>query len=193
MARPDVLANPIRMRVVLALVGGRELTTAEIAKEMPDVPTPTLYRHIAALSDADVLVTVSERRVRGAVERTLALRDGSALIDRASAAGMTDDEKSVAFGIYCAGLMAAYDGYLAHEGVAGPLADADWDSIDWPEERPDAGEAGKEAAGYRTLALYLDNADLVAMATALKAALEPYMVAAPDKQRVLFSTVFIPT
>ena len=59
--------------------------------------------------------------------------------------------------------------------------------------RPDAGEAGKESAGYRTPALYLDDDDLAAMAVALKAALEPYMVAAPDKQRVLFSTVFIPT
>ncbi len=193
MAAPHVLTHPIRLRVVLALAGDRELTTAQIAAEMPDVPAATLYRHIAALSDAGVLDVVSERRVRGAVERTFVLHPGGGLVGQVGAAEMTPEQKSAAFGVYAAGLIAAYDGYLANPGAGGQLADADWERVDWPDSRSDAGEAAKEVAGYRTMALYLDVNDLNRMADAVKAAVEPYLTPVEGKQRVLFSTAFIPT
>ncbi|MEI6624314.1 MAG: helix-turn-helix domain-containing protein [Actinomycetes bacterium] len=193
MATPHVLTHPIRLRIVMALVGDRQLTTYEIAEEMPDVPTATLYRHIAALSDAGVLDVVAERRVRGAVERTFALRPGGGLVGQAGAAKMTQEEKSAAFGVFAAGLIAAYDGYLANPDAGGQLAEADWQNLDWDDSRTDVGEAAKEAAGYRALALYLDVNDLTTMAEALKAALEPYFAPVEGKQRVLFGTVFIPT
>lgn len=193
MAAPHVLTHPIRLRVVLALAGNRELTTAQIAAEMPDVATATLYRHIAALSDAGVLDVVAERRVRGAVERTFALHPGAGLVGRAGTAEMTSEQKSAAFGVYAAGLIAAYDGYLANPDAGGALADADWESSDWSDSRSDAGEAAKEAAGYRTMAIYLDVDDLTRMADAIKAAVDPYLTPVEGKQRVLFSTVFIPT
>lgn len=193
MTAARVLTHPIRLRVVLTLVGGRQLTTIQIAEELPDVPPASLYRHIAVLVDAGVLDVVAERRVRGAVERTFALRPGGGLFGPDEAAQMTAADKSAAFGVFAAGLIAAYDAHLADPDADGPLADADWHSIDWPDSGSDAGEAAKEVAGYRAMALYLDVEDLTEMAAAIKAAVAPYLAPAEGKQRVLFSTVFIPT
>lgn len=192
MAATHVLTHPIRLRVVLALVGGRELTTAQIAEEMPDIPQASLYRHIAALSDAEVLEVVAERRVRGAVERTFALRPGGGLVSQDTAAEMTSQQKSAAFGVFAAGLIAAYDAYLADPDADGQLAEADWERVDWPDAGSDTGEAAREVGGYRAMALYLDVADLTKMAAAIKGAVDPYLAPVEGKQRVLFGTVFIP-
>jgi len=70
----DLLLHPVRLRIVQAFLGDRALTTGELRAELPDVPPASLYRHIARLVDAGVLGVVSERRVRGAVERTYILR-----------------------------------------------------------------------------------------------------------------------
>ena len=185
------------MRVVLALVGDRQLTTADIAAEMPDVPTATLYRHIAALSKAGVVDVVSERRVRGAVERTFVLRQGAALVDSAAAAEMTTEEKSAAFGVFAASLIAAYDGYLARtdreqiEQEDSPLFNATEEGK--VEEGKVLPEEPQLQAGYRALAMYLTEEDIAALAARVREAVVPYLTPAEGKQRVLFSTVFIPT
>ena len=74
----DVLLNPIRMRILqlfsLVAPNAREQMTAiEICELLSDIPRTTLYRHINVLIEAGVLDVVSERKVRGSVERTLAL------------------------------------------------------------------------------------------------------------------------
>src|SRR6478735_717519 len=77
----DVVLHPVRLRIVQQL-GGRSLTTAQLRAALPDVTQATLYRHVATLVDAGILTVVEERRVRGAVERTLALGDRMAHVDR---------------------------------------------------------------------------------------------------------------
>ena len=76
----DLLHQPVRWRVVQALIG-RSLTTGQLAELMPDTPTTTLYRHVGVLVNAGVLVVTDERRVRGAVERTYALNTAAADAD----------------------------------------------------------------------------------------------------------------
>ena len=79
MTSADLLFHPVRLRVVQAFLGERVLTTSQIAGELEDVPLGSLYRHVARLAGAGVLRVVSERRVRGAVERTCFLRAEAAL------------------------------------------------------------------------------------------------------------------
>lgn len=67
--RSDILLHPVRLRIVLTAAGD-EVTTADIAKRLPDVPQSTLYRHIAKLAGAGILDIVGERQARGAIERT---------------------------------------------------------------------------------------------------------------------------
>jgi len=71
----EVLLDPTRIRIMQTLLlGARETITAgELCSLLGDVPRTTLYRHINVLIEANVLHVVAERKVRGSVERTLAL------------------------------------------------------------------------------------------------------------------------
>lgn len=50
-----------------------EATTKQISEAISDVPAPTLYRHINTLLKEEVLLVKEERKVRGSLERLLAV------------------------------------------------------------------------------------------------------------------------
>ena len=177
MISADSLAHPVRMRVVLALVGGRELTTRGLAEELPEIRLATLYRHVSALSEAGILSVVAERRVRGAVERTYALRPEFelspelTLADRQRVATMSAADQRAAFRVFAATLIAAYDGYLGRE---------DHDIVDDP-------------VGYRIRAVYATEADVRSLTENFTGALAALSGDRPGARRILVSTVLIPT
>src|SRR5215472_14866681 len=105
MTTADLLLHPVRLRIVQAFLGDRALTTAELRSELPDVPAASLYRHIARLVDAGVLAVVSERRVRGALERTYILRVAAAHIGVGELERMSVDDHRQAFIAFVAGLL----------------------------------------------------------------------------------------
>ena len=69
----EILLNPIRMRIIQELATRQSVTAAELCEKISDVPRTTLYRHINILLENDILVVISEKKVRGSLERTLAL------------------------------------------------------------------------------------------------------------------------
>src|SRR6266542_1967148 len=123
MASADLLLHPVRLRVVQAFLGDRALTTTQLRAELPDVPAGSLYRHVARLVDGGVLAVVSERRVRGALERTYVLRASAAHLSLDEIAKMTPDEHRQAFLAFVAGLIGDADRYLAR-GDIDPIRDA---------------------------------------------------------------------
>ncbi|HVV20342.1 MAG TPA: helix-turn-helix domain-containing protein, partial [Pseudonocardiaceae bacterium] len=141
MTSADLLLHPVRLRIVQAFLGGRELTTTQLAAELADVPPGSLYRHVARLVDAGVLALVGERRVRGAVERTYELAVTSALIDPDRLAAMTPEEHRQAFTAFVAGLLGDFDRYVAGGDV---------DLI-------------RDGVSYRITGLWLDDAELAEM------------------------------
>lgn len=175
-ATHGVLGHPVRMRIVLALVGDRELTTADLVEELPDVPPATLYRHISALIDAKVLDVASERRVRGAVERTYRLRSefqlssAMTLADRASASQLSDQELRASFGIFAASLIAAYDDYLARE----------------------ARDIVSDPVGYRAGAVYASEDDVATMRRFAQETADALQSPSEGKRRILFGILTIP-
>lgn len=72
----NVIMNPIRMRIIQILANNKSLTASEICEKVSDVPRTTLYRHIKILIDNDILTVISEQKIRGSLERTLALNIG---------------------------------------------------------------------------------------------------------------------
>src|SRR6266498_1424634 len=112
MATADLLLHPVRLRIVQAFLGDRALTTSALSAELADVPTASLYRHVARLVDAGVLQVVAERRVRGALERTYVLRVAAASIGLDQIAAMSADEHRQAFMAFVAGLLGDFDRYL---------------------------------------------------------------------------------
>lgn len=122
MASVDLLLHPVRLRILQSFLGGRELTTTELAAELPDVPRGGLYRHIALLADGGVLNVVSERQARGAVERTYALSLERSHLSPEDMAELSAAEHAQAFSTFVAALLSTYDRYLSQPD-ADPLRD----------------------------------------------------------------------
>lgn len=187
MASADLLLHPVRLRIVQALLGGREMTTADIRAEVTGVPPATLYRQIAALADGGVLEVAAERKVRGAVERTYRLRTEAASVGPEEAAGMTREGHARAFLTFVSGLLADFDRYLA---AAGPEPGAQ------PGAEPGAAgvDLARDMVGYRQAALYLTDEELADLLADLRAVLEPRLALRPggDRVRRLLTTVLMP-
>jgi AcrR family transcriptional regulator len=171
-ASADLLLHPVRLRVIQAFLGDRALTTSALAAELADVPTTSLYRHVARLVDAGVLAVVAERRVRGAVERTYVLRQSAAAITPDDLATMTADDHRRAFMAFVAGLLADVDRYLAR-GHIDPLRDG---------------------ASYRVAGLWLDEAEYAELLRELMRILQPAAAnpPTPGRQRRILATVLLP-
>ncbi|NSW52612.1 MAG: helix-turn-helix domain-containing protein [Anaerolineae bacterium] len=69
----EVMLNPVRMRIIQVLAVTAGMTTAELAEKINDVPRTTLYRHVRVLVDHGIVSVIAETRIRGSLERTLAL------------------------------------------------------------------------------------------------------------------------
>ena len=172
MASADLLLHPVRLRIIKAFLGDRALTTSQLAAELDDVPAGSLYRHVALLTRAGLLHVVAEHRVRGAVERTYALRLAAARLHPGEAAAMTPEEHSRAFIAYVAGLLADFARYLA----AGT---------------PDL---SRDGAGYTVYGLYLTDAELAGFLRVLAAIVQPLLANAPGKgrRRRMVYSIFLP-
>lgn len=69
----EIILNPIRMRIIQELSTGQTITANELCEKISDVPRTTMYRHINLLIENSILTVVSEKKVRGSLERTIAL------------------------------------------------------------------------------------------------------------------------
>lgn len=170
-SRSDLILHPVRLRLVLEC-SSNDVTARELADRMPDVPQATLYRHISALVEAGVVHVVSERRVRGGIERTFRMTAGAAGIDSADAATMTADEHREGFAVFAGALISAFSRYL-----------------DQPGSQP-----ADDPVGYRQAALWLTDDEVREMAAALNQALRPYLEneETPERRRILLSTILMP-
>ncbi|GAB3749174.1 helix-turn-helix domain-containing protein [Microlunatus parietis] len=169
MSIAEIVTHPVRVRIIQQL-GGRELTTAQLRAALPDVSQPTLYRQVAILVEAGVLTIVAERRVRGAVERTLALGERLAHIDHEGLRAMSDAQLRSAF--------------LSFLGQVGRTFDLFLDAGD-PQLR--------EFLGFGTGSLYVNADDLATIQAGLTKVLAPYQVdQGGGRRRVDLSTILIP-
>lgn len=108
----DLLLHPVRIRIVHALAGGVTLTTSELCARLPDLAQATIYRHVRLLAEHDLILAVSERRVRGATERGYQLNVEAAHIDESDARRMTVEDHRHAFAVAVGVLMAEFNRYL---------------------------------------------------------------------------------
>ncbi len=172
MTSANLLLHPVRLRIIKAFMGDRRLTTGQLAAALPDVPQASIYRHVARLATAGVLVAVDERRIRGAVERTYELRAAEARISPEEAAAMTLDEHGQAFIAFVAGLLTDFDRYLAGHP-----------------------QPGRDGATYQTAGMWLTDAELGDLAREIVAAAAPRLANPPaqGRRRRLLYTILLPT
>lgn len=166
----DVILHPVRLRIVQQL-GGRDLTTSELRTALPDVSQATLYRHVAALVDAGVVAVADERRVRGAVERTLTLGDRMAHVDAPELRAMESGELRQSFLTFLAQLGRDFDRFVDAEDSA----------------------ALRGYLGFGLVPLYVDADDLATLQHGLSQLIAPLLSDNGDgKQRVMLSTTLLP-
>jgi DNA-binding transcriptional ArsR family regulator len=172
MASANLLLHPVRLRILQTLLGADELTTAQLRGRLPDVPPATMYRHVAALTEAGILEVVHERPVRGTVERSYRVRQDKALVDADARAAMTKDDHRQAFTVFTGALMADFDRYLS---------------------RDDA-EPAREGVLYRQGAVWLTDDEFTALVEEVEAAVARRAHATPDdgRTRHILSLVLVP-
>lgn len=165
----DVVLHPVRMRIIQQL-GGRSMTTSQLRDALPDIKQATLYRHVAALLDADILTVTEERQIRGAVERTLTLGDRLAHVDQAELEAMDAMQLRSAFAMFLSGLSHDFERLVDHERVE-----------------------LRKLLGFARAPLYADTQDLEKLQSDLMAVLTPYLEPRRDGQRrITLATVLIP-
>lgn len=171
MTSADLLLHPVRLRIVQAFSGDRALTTSRLRSELPEIPTASLYRHVARLVDGGVLMVVAERRVRGARERTYALRAQPAKTT-GGRAKMTPDEHRQAFLAFLAGLVGDFDRYVARGGV----------------------DLWRDGVTYNVTAIWLDETELGELIGDFVTVVQPRLANKPGRGRKchLLGTVMFP-
>ncbi|GAA1820446.1 helix-turn-helix domain-containing protein [Planosporangium flavigriseum] len=172
MSTAELLLHPVRLRIVQAFLADRELTTAQLGEELPDVPTASLYRHVATLTEGNVLDVVAERKVRGTFERTYRLNLAKANVTGKEAAAMDADAHRRAFMTFVAALLGDFDHYVARDGF----------------------NLARDGVGYRQVALNLSDAEFDEFAAELRELLQRWMKRppGPDRARRVLSTIVMP-
>lgn len=167
----DVVLHPVRLRILQALLGGRELTAQQLSAEIDGVSTATVYRQLATMVDAGLLQVVKEHRIRGAVERTYGLAANPREVTAADLAAMTPTEHKQAFAAFVASLLASFDHYIDQGDV----------------------DLVRDGVSYRHNALWLSDAELQELLQKTRELYLPYAVLGPGEGRMrrLMSTVTI--
>jgi DNA-binding transcriptional ArsR family regulator len=171
-SRADLILHPVRLRLI-ATLARRQLTARQLSELLPEIPQATLYHHLGRLTRAGLLQVVSERPVRGTVEKLYALGDNNVSVDPTDLANASRDDHLRYFTVFVTTLLGEFARYLQQNTSIDLLADG---------------------AGYREVPVYLNDAELVQFATALNRAVLPFLENQPssDRRRRLFATVMIP-
>ncbi|QIS18820.1 helix-turn-helix domain-containing protein [Nocardia terpenica] len=168
----ELLAHPVRLRIVHAMRGARALTTAQLCARIPDASKAMVYRHVDLLASAGILEVADERRVRGAVERRYRLRQERVAVDADTYTSWTPDDYRRAFATSMAVLATEFDSYLGREN-ADPVTDL---------------------VGYRQHAVWLSRDELEQMIDALRRVILPLRENEPttDRAQYLLSPIYFP-
>jgi DNA-binding transcriptional ArsR family regulator len=172
MGRIDVVLHPVRLRIVQAFIGHESVTVRDLAKQLPDIPQATLYRHLGTLVDGGVLRVVQERKVRGTVERVYALPDTSATLLAADLDNASPEDHLRYFANFLSALQGEFARYLGRDRI----------------------DLVADGVGYRTFTVNLTDEEFVTFMTSLnelvaKAAANP---PSPDRHRRAFARVVMP-
>ncbi len=111
------MLHPIRMRIIQALLEGKEMTAGEMAEKLQDIPQASLYRHINALLKEEILTVVSENRIRGTLEKVFSL---SATLESTTAKEVEEASREDHFNYFFSfvmGLLGEYEEYLQGETI----------------------------------------------------------------------------
>ena len=110
--RGELLLHPLRLRIVMALSGGRQLTTRQICDLLPGEARATVYRQVRRLVTADILEVAATRPVRGSVEQLYTLAQGADVVPSADWEALGRHGHQAAIPIFMAEILAIFQRYV---------------------------------------------------------------------------------
>lgn len=171
-SRADLILHPVRMRL-LATLARRQLTAHQLSELLPDVPQATLYHHLGTLTRAGLLRVVSERQVRGTIEKLYALADDHTTLSPADLANVSRDDHLRYFTMFVTTLLGDFARYLQQDAPIDLYADG---------------------AGYREIPFYLSDDEFAQAVAAFNQALLPFLSNQPAsrRRRRIFAMITFP-
>ncbi|WP_068652909.1 helix-turn-helix domain-containing protein [Paenibacillus antarcticus] len=173
MNKPDLIAHPIRLRIIQLLTVKKVITTQQLLGSLVDVPQTTLYRHLKKLLDADIIYIVDKKKARGAIEKTYALYDQAAILTQHDLEIAGQEDQIRYFRTFTTMLLSNIEQYLQS------------DSIDFIRDN----------VHFRQVALHLSNDELIDFADAFQKLLIPLLNNPPsaDRQLHMLTTILLPS
>lgn len=150
MNKAELIIHPVRFRIMRTLAE-RPLTTAQIAAQMPDTPKSSIYRHLKLLLEGEAIALADTRLINGIQEKVYQLAKAPYL-DAADIQQATADDHLHYFTNYTVSLLSGFAHYLQTAN-----------NIDFVADN----------TGYTEATFYANDAEMLAMQTALNKALLP--------------------
>lgn len=171
-SKTNLLLHPIRLQIMSKLAG-KQLTTRQLAQELPDVPQASLYRHMGILVDNQLLEVVDERVVNGATERTYAIPTSGIRLTPDDMHGLSREEHVRLFTVYLSSLV---------ETLAESLKSRD----------PD--DALSDGLSYNRITIHLSDDEIAQFRADMTAIIERVWSnpPAPDRKSYTLASVVIP-
>ncbi|TGB01203.1 helix-turn-helix domain-containing protein [Halobacillus salinus] len=168
--KADMILHPVRMKIIQCLARG-PATVQDLKDWVTDVPQATLYRHLQALTENNIINVIEERQVRGAVEKTYSLEKNGAHFSADEAKEMTKDDHMELFMMFFANLMRDMENYIDGET-----------------------RMGEDFFGYNQLDLYVSEEEAHQLGKEINQVLMPYVGNKPTegRQKISMATAFIP-
>ncbi len=129
------MMHPVRFRVLMAL-SGRELTTRQIAEALPDISRASVYRHVYALHEGELIRVTRELPNRATVEKVYT--QSPERVTLTPEPERTPEDYLRYFGVFTQSFQDQFRVYIRQPG-ASPIEDgvSHWDEAVYlsPEER----------------------------------------------------------
>lgn len=171
MDKTELILHPIRMRLILSLVG--QAKTAQTLRDtLTDIPQATLYRHLKLLADGGIITVLETRKVGKTVEKVYTVSTDVANLTAKDLAKATRDDHLRYFMTCMAALLDQFERYLQRDEI----------------------DLQADMVGYRTTPLYLSDAELQTLLEQINQLLIPVLQnqPTPERRRRLLSTLLIP-
>lgn len=165
------LLNPVRMKILQVAMSKEQFTSKEIKEVLADVPQASLYRHINKMVQDQIFEVVAENKIRGTVERVLAIKnDPFDQLQEAVESGDSDQLKHI-FNTFAISLMMDFNKYVEEP----------YDLVD-------------DLVGFRSIPLYLSQEETEVFAKDMRESLAKITENGQNGERQLrkFSYVLMP-
>jgi len=168
----DLLLHPVRLRILTEL-GGKQLTSKQLARALPDIPQATLYRHIKTLFQGSILEVVKEEWVNGTTERTYGIVKGASNLSKMEVKDFSKEDHLQYFSTFVGSLLDSFSRYIQ-------------------QSEPD--KVGEEGLSYNRIVIYASEEEQETLRTGLQKLLMEAVQRqpSPERKRFTLASVVIP-